>query len=149
MTLNFALNVPTTPGRTATVREYSDEFIGEFVDAWSILSVQPKGSSLSVEFADADARNKWFDDAKAYGASFETPVHIRRIKGTGSMLPEHGKLTFSMETMDEHAARIAEKKEAVDTTPAREWLRTNGHEVSNRGRVPAHLMAKYNARPQS
>ncbi|MGN0065602.1 MAG: Lsr2 family protein [Nocardioides sp.] len=33
----------------------------------------------------------------------------------------------------------------VDTKAVREWARANGHEVSDRGRVPAELVAAYEA----
>lgn len=33
----------------------------------------------------------------------------------------------------------------VDTKAVREWARANGHEVSERGRVPASLVAAYEA----
>jgi hypothetical protein len=35
---------------------------------------------------------------------------------------------------------------ASDTKEAREWLRANGHQVSDRGRVPAPLMELYRNR---
>ena len=35
---------------------------------------------------------------------------------------------------------------AGDTKDAREWLRLNGHEVSDRGRIPAPLMELYRNR---
>ncbi|MFE5673359.1 Lsr2 family protein [Agromyces sp. NPDC056523] len=35
---------------------------------------------------------------------------------------------------------------AGDTKDAREWLRANGHQVSDRGRVPAPLMELYRNR---
>ncbi|WP_353816663.1 histone-like nucleoid-structuring protein Lsr2 [Agromyces sp. SYSU T00266] len=33
-----------------------------------------------------------------------------------------------------------------DTKDAREWLRANGHQVSDRGRIPAPLMELYRSR---
>ncbi|RXZ44350.1 Lsr2 family DNA-binding protein, partial [Agromyces binzhouensis] len=35
---------------------------------------------------------------------------------------------------------------AGDTKDAREWLRANGHQVSDRGRIPAPLMELYRNR---
>jgi hypothetical protein len=35
---------------------------------------------------------------------------------------------------------------AGDTKDAREWLRSNGHEVSDRGRIPAPLLELYRNR---
>jgi hypothetical protein len=44
-------------------------------------------------------------------------------------------------------ARRGAKKSgaAVDTKAAREWAREAGYEVSDRGRVPAHVLAAYAA----
>lgn len=35
---------------------------------------------------------------------------------------------------------------AGDTKDAREWLRSNGHQVSDRGRIPAPLLELYRSR---
>jgi hypothetical protein len=149
MELNFTLITPKANEKTAReakTREFSNELIGQFVEAWMALLQSPKGSVLSVEFPDAKTRNEWFDDMKAYGLTYDTPVRISRIKGTDSMHPDHGKLTFTMETVDEHTQRINAAKEKVDTTHIREWLKANGHEVSERGRIAAAHMKLYDNR---
>lgn len=42
-------------------------------------------------------------------------------------------------------ARRSSGGSGVDTKAVREWARANGHEVSDRGRVPAQLVAAYEA----
>jgi len=149
MELNFTLITPKPNEkavRTVKTREYSDEFIGQFVEVWGGLSVAPKGSVISVEFPNAQSRNEWFDMAKEYGKTFDTAVHVQRVKGTESMHPDHGKLTITMETVDEHTDRILKAKERVDTSDMRDWLNASGHPVKARGRVPANLVALYENR---
>ena len=34
---------------------------------------------------------------------------------------------------------------AIDTAKVREWARENGHDIKDRGRVPADVVAKYQA----
>lgn len=41
--------------------------------------------------------------------------------------------------------RKSSSSSGVDTKAVREWARANGHEVSDRGRVPAQLVAAYEA----
>lgn len=146
MALNFTLVAPAEVEKVAKVRTFSDELQAEFTEAFMALSVAPKGSVLTVEFPDAETRNKWFDEAKAFGLTWDTPVRIQRVKGTESMSPNHGKLAFTMETVDEHTNRILKAKEKADTAPIRKWANENGHKVSERGRIPAHIIAAYDNR---
>lgn len=151
MELNFTLVTPEPKQntvKTAKVREYSEEFIGQFVEVWMGLSVAPKGSHITVEFPDAKTRNEWFDMAKEYGRTFDTPVHVARVKNTESMHPDHGKLTFTMETVDEHTTRINAAKEKASTVHIREWAKEQGINVSERGRIPASVKAAYDNRPK-
>ena len=41
--------------------------------------------------------------------------------------------------------RLGRKPSTVDTVAVRAWARENGHEIKDRGRVPADLVAKYRA----
>jgi len=138
MALNFQINVPTTAGRTATVREFTDEFKAEFAEAWGYLAENPT-HTMSVEFPDAATRDAWFDNCKAYGMTLADKVNIRRVKGTDSMNTDHGKLTFAMELDSVREARNAEKREAAAKVEAR---RAAG-EVITKGRpkkgTPAHF----------
>jgi hypothetical protein len=43
------------------------------------------------------------------------------------------------------AARSARKPGAVDAVAVRDWARENGIDVKDRGRVPADIVAKYQA----
>jgi len=43
------------------------------------------------------------------------------------------------------AGRSGRKPSAVDTVAVRAWARENGFEIKDRGRVPADLVAKYQA----
>lgn len=43
------------------------------------------------------------------------------------------------------AGRKASSGSGVDTKAVREWARNNGHEVSERGRVPASVVQAYEA----
>jgi hypothetical protein len=40
-------------------------------------------------------------------------------------------------------ARAGRKPSTVDTVAVRAWARENGHDIKDRGRVPAELVAKY------
>ena len=42
-------------------------------------------------------------------------------------------------------ARPGRKPSTVDTVAVRAWARENGHDIKDRGRVPADLVAKYRA----
>jgi hypothetical protein len=42
-------------------------------------------------------------------------------------------------------ARGGRRASTVDTAAVRAWARENGHEIKDRGRVPAELVAKYQA----
>jgi hypothetical protein len=42
-------------------------------------------------------------------------------------------------------ARPGRKASTVDTVAVRAWARENGHDIKDRGRVPADLVAKYRA----
>jgi hypothetical protein len=44
-----------------------------------------------------------------------------------------------------HGARGGRRPSAVDTGAVRAWARENGHDIKDRGRVPAELVAKYQA----
>jgi hypothetical protein len=43
------------------------------------------------------------------------------------------------------AARGGRKSSSVDTVAVRAWARENGYDIKDRGRVPADLVAKYQA----
>jgi hypothetical protein len=43
------------------------------------------------------------------------------------------------------SARAGRKPSAVDTVAVRAWARENGFDIKERGRVPADLVAKYQA----
>ncbi len=43
----------------------------------------------------------------------------------------------------QRAATRTPARPAANLTAVRDWLRANGHEVSARGRIPAHLLAEY------
>ena len=48
-------------------------------------------------------------------------------------------------TVRRAATRSGRKPSAVDTVAVRAWARENGYEIKDRGRVPADLVAKYQA----
>jgi hypothetical protein len=54
--------------------------------------------------------------------------HARRVSGTSKRAPR-GRRTAS----------------AIDTTAVRNWAREQGYDIKDRGRVPADLIAKYQA----
>ena len=43
------------------------------------------------------------------------------------------------------AGRLGRRSSAVDTVAVRAWARENGFDITDRGRVPADLVAKYRA----
>jgi hypothetical protein len=43
------------------------------------------------------------------------------------------------------AGRVGRKPSSVDTVAVRAWARENGYDIKDRGRVPADLVAKYQA----
>ena len=54
-------------------------------------------------------------------------AHARKLSGTGRRT----------------TARTGRKPSTVDTVAVRAWARENGHDIKDRGRVPADLVAKY------
>jgi hypothetical protein len=42
-------------------------------------------------------------------------------------------------------ARVGRKPSAIDTVAVRKWAKDNGYDIKERGRVPADLVAKYQA----
>jgi hypothetical protein len=55
-------------------------------------------------------------------------AHARKVSGS---------------TRKANAARSSRKPSLVDTVAVRAWARENGHDIKDRGRVPAGLVAKY------
>ena len=76
------------------------------------------------------------DLSSANAAKFESAIapYVKAARKTGS-----GRASTSR-------ARRGGTSSASDTKDAREWLRANGHKVSDRGRVPAPLMELYRNR---
>ena len=54
-------------------------------------------------------------------------AHARKLGGTA----RHG------------STRVSRKPSAIDTVAARAWARENGFDITERGRVPAGVVAKY------
>lgn len=119
--------------RTATNNGYDfdDEFIRDFMNAWDYCSTHPN-QYLFYDFGTSQAREAWLGMAKAYGATLDEPVEVRRVKHTDSSSKENGKLHFVMEAKTVAEAR---RKRAREASLDREKRRANGEEI-RRGRRP-------------
>lgn len=103
----------------ATVEfEYDDEFIKDFMNAWSYCSAHPD-QYLECEFATAQKRETWLAKARAYGLTLQPKLEVRRIKRTDSTNPEHGKLQFVIELKSLADARRQKIHEANRNREAR------------------------------
>lgn len=89
-------------------------------EATQTVSFSLDGSAYEIDLND--------DNAAALREAFAGYVgHARKVTGA------------------RRATRKASAGSGVDTKAVREWARANGHEVSERGRVPADLIAAYQA----
>jgi hypothetical protein len=58
-------------------------------------------------------------------------THARKLSGRGTRTPG--------------SRGTSRRSSSIDTTAVRQWAKENGYDIKNRGRVPADLMAKYQA----
>ncbi|MBM7504436.1 Lsr2 family protein [Agromyces aurantiacus] len=94
-------------------------------DADRTISFSIDGTQYSIDLSSANAEK--FEAAVAPYVAAARKTSSSRATGTGR-------------------ARRAGASTGGDTKDAREWLRENGHQVSDRGRVPAPLMELYRNR---
>lgn len=138
MALNFtAVSLKTIAAKKAG-KVYTEEFQAEYAEAMEHI-LNAGLDALAVEFPDAAARDKWFNDAKSYGLTLNVPMNIRRIKGTDSDNKDHGRLTFTLETMankEENAAKAKANRERV------EILKSHGHDTIRGKKTPEQIAAE-------
>lgn len=98
--------------RTATdnAYEFDEEFVTNFNNAASYCAQHPD-HYLRHKFATAQEREAWLGKAKAYGKTLSQPLEVRRIKHTDSANPEHGKLEFVIEPLQQAQLRRQKAKE--------------------------------------
>jgi hypothetical protein len=76
--------------------------------------------------------------------------HFDELTGAGRRLRPRRRTTGARSTTkaaNEAAAKIRRRRRgAHDTTTVREWARANGHTVSDRGRIPGHILEAFTAR---
>jgi nucleoid-associated protein Lsr2 len=76
--------------------------------------------------------------------------HFDELTGAGRRLRPRRR-TRGARSATKAANRAAAKsrrsgRSALDTAAVREWARANGHTVSDRGRIPGHILEAFTAR---
>jgi Lsr2 len=76
--------------------------------------------------------------------------HFDELTGAGRRLRPRRRTTGARSTTkapNKVAAKTRRRRRgAHDTTTVREWARANGHTVSDRGRIPGHILEAFTAR---
>jgi len=70
-------------------------------------------------------------------------THGDELRATLAKYIEHARRAGG--TARRAGGRGGRRASAVDTVAVRAWARENGHDIKERGRVPADLIAKYQA----
>lgn len=122
MALNFNLIDRDAVGAAADPDSFDPEFREEFAEAWEALKSRPN-KALTVDFATAEKRDKWFKNAVKYGKS--QAINVRMSKGSDSTNADHGKLAFYMEDQAK-----AEERKAEAARKAEKNLILNAHGYS-------------------
>lgn len=135
MALDFKAVSLKTVAAKSTGKTYDDEFKAEYAEAMQYI-LNEGHDALEVEFPDATTRDKWFNTAKSYGLTLDTPMNIRRIKGTDSDSKEHGRLTFTLETV---AQKEANAKKAKESRERVEILKSYGHTIIKGKKTPEQV----------
>jgi nucleoid-associated protein Lsr2 len=78
-------------------------------------------------------------------------AHFDELTGAGRWLrpPRRTGAARSTTKADNKAAAAKTRRRsrgALDTAAVREWARANGHTVSDRGRIPGHILEAFSAR---
>jgi hypothetical protein len=83
------------------------------------------------------------------GAEYEIDLSSRHSEELRSALGKYvthaRKVGGAARRAGRAAGRSAKANGAVNTTEIRNWARENGYDIKDRGRVPADLVAKYQA----
>ncbi|MFC3690192.1 histone-like nucleoid-structuring protein Lsr2 [Aquipuribacter hungaricus] len=84
------------------------------------------------------------------GITYEIDLHAENASRLRDSLAEwvgHGRRVGGARPRKAGAAKPAARRSAsgTDTTAIREWARSNGHQVSERGRIKAEVIEAYNA----
>jgi hypothetical protein len=78
-------------------------------------------------------------------------AHVDELTGAGRRLRQRrrtgGARSATKATKKATAAKTQRRRRgAKDTAAVREWARANGHAVSDRGRIPGHILEAFTAR---
>lgn len=84
------------------------------------------------------------------GITYEIDLHAENAARLRDSLAEwvgHGRRVGGARPRKAGASKPAARRPAsgTDTTAIREWARSNGHQVSERGRIKAEVIEAYNA----
>jgi hypothetical protein len=80
------------------------------------------------------------------GAEYEIDLsdrHTEELRSALDRYTSHARKVGG--TARRSASRVGRKPSAADTVAVRAWARENGFDIKDRGRVPADLVAKYQA----
>lgn len=105
-----------------TIVELTDDIDGSKADETVTFALE--GKSYQIDLSEQNA-------AKLRGAFAEYVGAARRVGGNAGAPGGRGK-------RDRGARRSTS-----ETAPMREWAKANGHSVSERGRIPAAVVAAY------
>ena len=76
--------------------------------------------------------------------------HFDELTGAGRRLRPHrraGGARSAAKAANKATAKTRRRRRgAPDTAAVREWARANGHTVSDRGRIPGHILEAFTAR---
>jgi hypothetical protein len=76
--------------------------------------------------------------------------HFDELTGAGRRLRSRrrtgGARSTTKAANEAAAAKSRRRGGALDTAAVREWARANGHPVSDRGRIPGHILEAFTAR---
>jgi hypothetical protein len=98
---------------------FIDDIDGGAADGTVRFGLDGAGYEIDLSGAHSDELRK------ALGKYIE---HSRKVGGTARRAP-----------------RVRRGAPAIDTAKVREWAKGNGYDIKDRGRVPADLVAKYQA----
>lgn len=118
---------PVQRGKTVSIARFSDEFLAQIKEVWENAQTEEyKGFDWTVEFPDVDAKDKWANWARKYGAA--EGFRFRKINDD----PESRVLNFRLTPEDEYQEAKAKREAAAADLAAR---KARG-EVITRGRKP-------------
>lgn len=95
-----------------------------------------------IDGGEAEGTVRFALDGSDYEIDLSTK-HSDELRGALKTYVEHARKLGGASRRP--ATRVGRKPSVVDTVAVRAWARENGYDIKDRGRVPADLVAKYQA----